>query len=276
MEKMARSKNNNVEKIVEVMGGKTKGTFNKSRYYDQKRRILRWEKNNYTKLAVLDAGNGWYKMFDHSAIVFVCQIARRLEIRAELVSDTDFEITTDVPIYLFKDLDKLEERLKTVQIHRSSMEDGAYVFDLGYKVDAAELSAMMKEKENLRKRANKLILPSETFPGLRNDLRILLSEVYEVSRKMNPTARALVTDSMVMLCGRMFENFIEAANGHTDMRQYLKTTVKDLRRLDAKLLLVSDLRLVDDNKIYQMILKVGKTQKRVATALQKVEAKENG
>ena len=267
------------EMIVEVMedeeAAKQGKTADKKRYYDLKRRILNWEKDNYTKLAVLDAGKGWYKLFNHSAIIFACQIAKRLGVKAELISDTDYDLTTDTPVYLFKDFDKFETRLKTVRIFLGSKEDGVYVFDLGYKVDAADLAAMMKEKEQLRARANKLVLPHEAYPALRNELRLLAGEIYEVVRKMNPAARELVGDSMLGVSARMFENFVEAANGHTDMRQYLKTTIKDLRRLDAKLLLVSDLRLIEDSKTYQLILRVGKAQKRAASALLKVEKKLN-
>lgn len=243
----------------------------KTQYYDVKRRVLGWEKDNYTKLAVVDAGKGWYKMFGNSAIIYVCQLAKRLSLKAELISDTDFELTADVPVFLFREFDKFEERLKRLKIFRSSMDKGVYVFDLGYKVDACDLASMQKENEMIRARANKLVLPNEMFPGLRNELRMLAREVYEVVRKMNPVAREMMGDDMVKICARMFENFVEAANGHTDMRQYLKTTVKDLRRMDAKLLLMSDLRLIEDNKNYQLILQVGKVQKKVAAALMKVE-----
>ena len=172
------------------------------------------------------------------------QIAKRLKINASLISDTDYETTTDAPVCLIKDFEKLEKALKEVKIFRSSMEEGVYVFDLGYKVDAGDLVMMQKEVEMLRERANKLVLPSEVHPGLRNELRLLTMNIYEAARLMNPIARELVGDSLLGICSRMFENFVEAANGHTDMRQYLKTTVKDLRRIDAKLLLVSDLRLI--------------------------------
>ena len=246
----------------------------KERYYDLKRRVLSWENDNYNKLAVVDAGKGWYKMFGNSAIIYVCQLAKRLSLKAELISDTDFELATDKPVFLFRELGKFEERLKRLKIFRCSMDDGVYVFDLGYKVDACDIASMQKENEIIRARANKLVLPKEVFPGLRNELRALARSVYEVVRRMNPVAREMMGDEMVKICARCFENFVEAANGHTDMRQYLKKTVKDLRRIDAKLLLISDLRLIEDNKNYNLILQVGKVQKKVAAALMKVE-KEN-
>lgn len=251
-------------------GSKAKGG-DKQRYYDLKRRVLSWEKDNYTKLAVIDAGGGWYKMFDHSAIIYACQIAKRLQVKAELVFDTDFELTADVPVILLRDLDKLESRLATVKIFRTAMDDGAYTYDLGYKVDAADLVSMQKENEILRERANKLVLPHEVHPGLRNELRQLTIKIYEVSRKMNPTARVAVGDDMIKICARSFTNFVEAANGHLDMRQYLKTTVKDLRRVDALLLLASDLRLFEDNKVYNLMIQISKVQKKVSAAMLKLE-----
>lgn len=246
----------------------------KERYYDLKRRVLSWENNNYNKLAVISAGKGWYKMFGNSAVIYVCQLAKRLSLKAELISDTDFEVATDKPVFLFREFDKFEERLKRLKIFRCSVDDGVYVFDLGYKVDACDISMMQKENEVVRARANKLVLPKEVFPGLRNELRVLARGIYEVARRMNPVAREMMGDEMVKICARSFEDFVEAANGHTDMRQYLKNTVSDLRKIDAKLLLISDLRLIDDNKNYNLILQVGKVQKKVAAALMKIE-KEN-
>ena len=177
-------------KVTKTGVDEEKVKTDKKTYYDVKRRVLGWEKNNYDKLAVLKTGNGFCKMFGHSAVIYVCQIAKRLDVKAELISDTDFELVSDEPVCLFKDFDQFEKRLKTLKIFRSSMDDGVIVFDLGYKVDAADLVMMQKENEVLRERANKLVLPSEVFPGYRNDLRLLSCEVYEAVRKMNPTARA--------------------------------------------------------------------------------------
>ncbi|MBR0465803.1 hypothetical protein IJJ02_03425 [Candidatus Saccharibacteria bacterium] len=248
----------------------------KDRYYDLKRRILSWEKENYTRLAVVETGDGWYKLFDHSAIIYACQIAKRLKIAAKLVSDADFRFTTDTPVCLLKELNEFEEALKSLKIFRSSMEPGVYVYDLGYRVDAGDLVSWQKEEKLLRERANELVLPVEVFPGLRNELKLLTCKIYEVVRKMNTTGRELVGDGLVGTCSKMYVNFVVAANGHTDMRQYLKTTVKDLRLMEAKMLLVSELRLATDNQVYNLLLRIGKAHRKVADALAKTESGDYG
>lgn len=246
----------------------------KTLYYDVKRRVLGWEKDNYTKLAVVYGGKGWYKLFDHSAIIYVCQLAKRLKMKAELVSDTDFDVTTDSPVFLFRDFDRFEERLKKLKIYRSSVGDGVVVFDLGYKVDASDLVMMQKENEIIRERANKLVLPKEVFPGLRNEIRILAHGIYEEARKMEGVARKMMGEEMVSIITEMYVSFVEAANGHADMRLFLKAAVKDLRRLDALLLFLSDLRIIEDKKNYDLIIQVGRVQKKVAAALLKTEKKD--
>ena len=174
------------------------------------------------------------------------------------------------------DLDEFEEALKSLKIFRSSMEPGTYVYDLGYRVDAGDLVSWQKEEELLRERANALVLPAEVFPGLRNELRLLTCKMYEVVRKMNATGRELVGDGLVHACSKMYVNFVVAANGHTDMRQYLKTTVKDLRLMEARMLLISDLRLATDNQVYDLLLRIGKAQRKVADALVKTESGKYG
>ena len=243
----------------------------KAKYYDLKRRLLSWEEHNYSQLALIETGNGWYKMFGNSAVIYACQVANRLNLKAELISDTDYEVMSDKPVCLIKNLVKLELLLESIGIKRSSSSSGAFVYDLGYKVDACDLAELQKESELVRERTNKLVMPKEVLPGLRNELRILTKGVYEISRKMNPVAREIAGNDMTKICARMFVNFIDAANGHSDMRQYLKTSVKDLRRLDAILLLISDLRLVEDDKNYDLVLQVGRVQKKVAAVLVKTE-----
>lgn len=254
----------------EISGKTAKQPLAASRedYYDFKHRILRWEKDNYTRIAVVQTPNGWYKMFDHSAIIYCCHIAPALGVRAALANDSDFEHPTDSPVYVFKDLEKMETRLKKAKIYRSTPLGMAVVFELGYRIDAGDLVAMQKEKEVLRERANKIILPNAVFPALKNELEILTARVYETVRKMNETARFAIGNNMLAVCIRLSEDFIEAANGHIDMDKYLKTAVREVRRIGDKLLIMSALRLLEDDKIFRMVTQVNKVQKKLAGALE--------
>lgn len=252
-------------------GDENSSKITKKDYYATKRRVLGWEKDNYSKLAVIKDTNGYAKMFDHSAIIFVCQVAKRLKISADLASDTDFENATDKPVYIISDFDRLEKELREVGIRRNSVDKAAVVFDLGYSVEPGDLVAMQKESQRLREMANTLVLPNEVFPALRAHLLMLTEDLYHAVHKMDLVARNMVGDSALLIVAKLSENFVEAANGHLDMDLYLKTATKDLRRLNAKLLLMLNIKLIDEKKILRLLRHVEKVQKKVAGAIEKRE-----
>lgn len=248
-----------------------KSEYTKSVYYEIKRKLLAWEKNNYTQLAVVRDTNGIYKMFDHSAIIFVCQVAERLKIAAKTSPDTDFELTTEKPVYVFRDLKLLEKQLEEAGIKKSVDKDPSIIYNLGYKVEPGDLIAMQAEDERMKEMINQLVLPVEVYPGLRNELRQLTKKAHEVVRKMEATTRTMVGDSILAILAGLVEDFIIAANGHESMDAYLERAVVDLRRLDAKMMLLSDLRQLEDEKILEMIQRIARVQKKVAGAIQKQE-----
>ena len=251
--------------------GETK-KVTKALYYDLKRRLLQWEKNNYTQLAVLEDTNGMYKMFDHSAVIFVAEIARRLKMRAELVADTDFEMMSDKKVCLIHDMKVLERRLeKEAGIRRTSSELGVVVYNLGYKIEPGDYLVLEKQDEILRKNANKLVLPNEIYPSYRFELKKLARVIYEAVRKMDPIARTITGDEMLKSVVGLLSDFVEVANGHEDMDEYLARAVKTLRVLDANIMTAMEMEVLDAKKSYIIIVQISKTQKKLAGVLQQRE-----
>ena len=85
---------------------------------------------------------------------------------------------------------------------------------------------------------------------------------------MNPVARDAVGNELMILMADMMEGFIEAANGHEDMDEYLKTLVRNLRHVNARMKVISDLKIIDDNIVYLILVQIRKTQKRTAGAIE--------
>lgn len=247
------------------------GKYLKTDYYDLKRRILRWENNNYAQIAILCDTNGMHKMFDHSAIIFVCQIAKRLRITANLSADTDFEIITDKPVFLCRNTKSIERGFKEIGIKLYSSKPNVMVYELGYIVEPSELKAMMKECDRMREMANKLILPVEVFPALRVELYRLADSLYQAVRPMELVARTAIGDEMLRVAYKMTIDFVGAVNGHEDIDVFLKSTAKNLRYLDAAVGTLLNTRLVGDDKCLSLIRQLSKTKKKVAGAIEKRE-----
>ncbi len=250
-----------------------KTKISKTHYYDIKRRVLGWEKDNYNKLAVVEDANGMHKMFDHSAVIYVHDVAKRLKIVATLKSDSDFEMTSNKPVCLIHDLPSLEKKMEKVCITLSSFDDGVKVYDLGYTVDPVEYKAMLTEEEELKKRINSLVLPSEVYPALRYEMELLTRQIYEAVRKMEVVSRETVGNELVTLMVEAMEGFIEAANGHEDIDAYLQELVRTLRHISARMKVISDLKIMDDNVIYLILVKLRKVQKKTAGAIENRQTK---
>ena len=252
------------------------GKITKAKYYDLKRRILGWEKDNYNRLAVVEDANGMHKMFSHSAVIYAHDVAKRLKIRAELKNDSDFEMTSNEPVVLIYDMEVFERRLLEVGIRMSSSDDGVIVYDLGYTLDPVEYKEILTEEEELKKRVNNLVLPSEVYPALRFELEQLTKKIYEAVRKMEVVAREAVGLKLLELTTEAMEGFIEAANGHEDMGEYLQNLVRLTRHIAARMKVISDLKILDDNVIYLILIHIRKVQKKTAGAIENRQKRKNG
>ena len=263
------SKNMTKEKTSKKATKKpAKSGFSKTKYYDLKRRVLGWEKDNYNRLAVVEDTNGMYKMFDHSAVIYAHDVAKRFKIQVELKNDSDFEMTTDKPVVLIHDVEVMEKRFSTIGIKKVSVDDGVTVYDLGYTLDPVEYKAMLTEAEELKKRVNNLVLPSEVYPSLRFEMEQLTKKIYEAVRKMEVVAREAVGLELLEMMAEAMEGFIEAANGHEDIDEYLQNLVKLTRHINARMKVISDLKIVDDNIIYLILVQIRKVQKKTAGAIE--------
>lgn len=248
--------------------------IDKTRYYDIKRRVLGWEKDNYDRLAVVEDSNGMHKLFDHSAVIYAHDVAKRLKIKVELKSDSDFEMTSTKPVVLIHDMDTVERKMSTIGIKKISVDDGVAVYDLGYTVDPVEYKAMLTEEEELKNRINNLVLPSEVYPSLRFEMEQLTKKIYEAVRKMEAVAREAVGLELLKLMAEAMEGFIEAANGHEDIDEYLQELVKLLRHLSARMKVILDLRIIDDNVVYLILVQLRKVQKKTAGAIEDRQSRE--
>ena len=83
----------------------TKTLLNKI-YSENKNQIMQFESTNYHYIALMRSTHNFYKIFGHSALFYVCSIAPKLNLKANLQTDGDFVaksengfISTTLPEY---------------------------------------------------------------------------------------------------------------------------------------------------------------------------------
>lgn len=243
----------------------------KARYYDTKIRLLRWEKDNYSKIAILIDTNGYSKLFDHSAIIFVCKIAKELGLSMELVGDSDFQYNTDRPMYGTKDLELLKSQLERAGAKLVAKDEFALVYEIGYHVDEAMIRDLEFENQRMKEMANKLISPNVIYPALGEEISKLFKILYENLRKTEKIFQDAVGVPILQLAIEMSEGFVEACNGRIGMNEYLSTCATNASKINARMSLVLNQKFVEDEKCYRILQQVSRVEKKIAGAVQDQE-----
>ena len=241
----------------------------KAIYRDIKRRLLEWEQNNYSKLAIITDTNGMHKMFDHSAIIFSCQVAKKLGITdVALIDDSDFNVATDKPVCLLGQYNNIRRALLSAGMKEGVCENGVMVFDLGYTLSENDLIEMKKEQDTLIDRANKLVLPCNVHPRLRTELLRLTELVSEMVRKINPVYREVIGVRLAKTLVLANAEFISMANGNINASTYLKKLRTTLMNLNGELLTMVNLKMYDVEKLFRIIQQNNKTINKLAGAME--------
>lgn len=241
-------------------------------YVKNKIGLLKWEEDNYTMLGVLVGPNGMHKMFDHSAIIYVCKVSKAIGApSARLILDSDYDAPTDKPVCLLPNFGQVEKMLVANGMKEKKTE-GKIVFELGYRVDAADLIELQKEEESLLDNANRLVLPVKIYPRLRTELEKSAKLICELNRKMSGDLREVVGNKMATTAISLCTMFVEAANAHIDMKKYLKDARVKVSELSGETVTLMNLRLIEGSKAMSILNQLDHTQKKIAGALEK----ENG
>ena len=140
----------------------------KKRYEKDKYRVYAMEQENRRHLILFRSTNGWWKMGGVSALYYANYIAKRIGRKANVLPDGDFFSKFWTGVVSIKDLDALEEKLKTLKIFRSGRlsSENIKVFDLGFTLEEEMVDSMVHMRENQERQMNTMVMPKNVMPGL--------------------------------------------------------------------------------------------------------------
>ena len=79
---------------------------------------MQFESTNYHYIALMRSTHNFYKIFGHSALFYVCSIAPKLNLKANLQTDGDFVAKSENGFISIRDPEKLTSILQTLNIKK--------------------------------------------------------------------------------------------------------------------------------------------------------------
>ena len=253
----------------------TKLQKEKEAYLVSKARILEREEENYTKLALVYSGEGFWKLFDHSALIYKHVLAPRLGLEPKLKTDEDYgKIVAKYGVVTINNFDKFEQRMTNLGVRRSYKKGRIAVFLLGEKIGPEKMKELYTYEADRWERANRLVMPVNVMPALRARIRDVAVCVHEMVRKLDGTARDSYGTDMDKISAKMLSDFLMMANGWKDCGVYLNETLKGLHTLNARLAVTKEFRLVKPDKVFQLMDFINKAQTKVIEEIKRNDRKQ--
>ncbi len=253
----------------------------KSEYELNKQRLLLMERENFSHIMVIKTQDGWYKVLNHSAILYLHYVTPIAQKKFDenfhppkLLADTDFRYKSPIGVLSFKTLDVLKDVMKTCGFEREPVEGSKWIisFKLDRELDKNEFWDLVKTEKALWDKINKTITPDVSFPDLGIDIQETTKLFYDVVRKLPRDARELIGYNMIELLRRLSTGLICAEKNYVSWKQFFESAPRLITELQADISTMSTTRLLDKRLLLRMAELVDKIEKDLIRA-KKIYAK---
>ena len=246
------------------------GDQQKAVYLKLKMFALEKEKKNYSKLFIIHNNGDWWKMIGNSAIIFHCEIAKRIGMGSKLVQDSDFDFKSEDGVVNIRNIDMLETRLEANSINPLEIKPEYRIYNLGKKYLPSEIENMKKAKALEYAKVNKIMMPEEIHPVLFMMLRELLKKTYFAIRIVEPVGRRTVTDEITIRAVKLVREYSLASKSKEAMKKYLESMETELDYMTAQMINVSELRLMPLERTYSILRAIEKVRKELSACKAKI------
>jgi len=234
-------------------------------YFARKKFALGREPENFQKICVVEYEEGWWRMFDHSALLYKHVVGNQLNIDVRIHPDEDHGCKEKAKhgVAYIRSCDSLKDKMKRAKARQVWGKDGVMIFALPHECAPEKMRIYEEYEEDRWAQVNKLILPKESMPGLKAKMREVAEDVYRIVHKMGEDARDCYGTELAQMSGKLLSDFLLMANGHIDKLDYLNNASRVLQELKAKVGVVTELRVVQPGKVFLLLKNIEKTIKQV-------------
>lgn len=215
-------------------------------YIESKKELMSCESTNYGSLAFLKSTNGFHKLFGHSLLFYVSDVAPKLELTANVYSDGDHEAKSETGVVSIANLEELEKGLRKLGIKKvkpSEKAPNVAVYVLPWRYTEKDINRLLEQSIGKKKRFNHVVMAENVNPTLFVNLDDLMQAVYENVRRLEPTARETLGNMMVEVCAEMICCYAEMCNGRIKEAEGMRHIKKLLNKVKSQAMILSDLKL---------------------------------
>lgn len=212
-------------------------------------------------------------MFDHSALIYYYEIREKINSEQKLCVDKDYcskDMKAEYGVVNFQYLDKLSAKLEKIGIKKEYEKDGVVIFELGRAVNKETMLKYYSIETESWEKVNQVVMPKEVIPMLKARVKGLAVTTHELVRKMDGVTRENYGDELERIASGMLEDCYLVAMGDKEKTRTMEDFDIKLRLMNAKIAVITDLRLVVPKKIYQIMDDILRVQTRVRAELKEI------
>lgn len=222
-----------------------------------KEKLLKKEANNFTRVYVMKNWDGWYKIYNNSAMLVSKYLDGKLGRRYTLKDDKGYGKHADygavsIPAEQVKDFIR---GMLVAGLDILSETDREIEFDLKERVDQEEMVRMLHENEIIVAEANKLVMPREMLKDLRAAMMVLTDLVHVRITGQKISTRESFLNEVEHRTVTMNKTVILTIRGNIKLDKCLEQTHAFVEEMYADATTMMDLRLITAKQYLELVNK---------------------
>lgn len=222
---------------------------------DDKNHVVRFEQNNFDKVALFAAGGGFWNATEHSCFFMVNMFQEGLKLVNQLHNTYDYYFK-DHRFFVAYNAEQVKMIRETVSVRGFKVlrdDEKVFVFEIGEVITPGKVREWTMSEEAKRKQLDTYFLPDTGATEIYTFIRNLMGEVAFANDQMRGGARGLFADRMMDMLVYMYELYNSLVEGEEEGNAAIY--IKMLRVVGNLALLSSvagDQKIIDDRRMMRM------------------------
>ena len=213
-----------------------------------KRHVKEMEKGNNDRIIVvpsIKSNDGFYKVFDFSALYYVYRLADRMGRSAKLMNDND-RYSKMIHAASLVNIDKFIEQFKRLENPRIDLtEDGIYIFTLKKPLTDAEVTQLRLIEETRREKLHNILKPKNMDPAVFQAILMVVRQVAPKVKKLERHDYYAIGEEMLHNLNLLLTIYFDYTNGVIKKDEAGRHLIMLVDSLFASLAILSEERVWD-------------------------------
>lgn len=256
----------------------------RSSYVHRKQGVLEAEKDNDRKVMVFRGNGKWWRIVGKSVVYYSKIVGPRLARSVVVHPDDDYGETSKYGVINVPDIARFIDEMKGLDLEVVGKGDKDFIYvRLKQKVSEEEFNTLIREEDEKWSIAEKMVMPTVSWPALKTQILATLAETRHTTRKFDASLSRQMGDPMMESVLHMLQVLQLASRGRLEPSEALLSIGDDLLVLDSLIMAVMHIRVLTIDRIFKlstatMNLKraldkeISKNEKKISASAQSVPA----